>query len=106
MGAVSAVLTPNKAVNERLRLDKVLRTLPVTLALNVSVREGMKSKRTRKLEGDIGAFLKQYKRKAHAGWDPNDRRYDRELEEKIKHMSPEELNDLMYGSDDDELEEK
>jgi len=72
----------------------------------VSVREGMKSKRTRKLEGDIGAFIKQYKRKAHSGWDPNDRRYDRELEEKIKHMSPEELNDLMYGSDDDESEDE
>lgn len=65
----------------------------------------MKSRRTRKLEGDIGAFIKQYQRKAHAGMDPNDRGYDRKLEEKIKHMSPEELSDLMYGREEDDERE-
>lgn len=50
--------------------------------------------------------MKQYQRKAHAGWDPNDRAYDRELEEKIKHMSPEELNQLLYGGEDDENAER
>lgn len=62
----------------------------------------MKSKRKKKLEGEIGAFMKQYKRKAHAGWDPNDRSYDRELEKKIKNMSPEELDELMRGEDEEE----
>ncbi|WP_020407205.1 hypothetical protein [Hahella ganghwensis] len=65
----------------------------------------MKSKRDKKLEGDIGAFIKQYRRKAQAGWDPNDRSYDRKLEERIKHMSPEELSDLLYGSEEDDKQE-
>ena len=75
---------------------------PLALTLNVLV--SMKSKRTKKLEGEIGTFIKQYQRKAQARWDPNDRRYDRKLEEKIKHMSPEELNELLYGSEDDWVE--
>ena len=60
----------------------------------------MKSKRKRKLEVDIGVFVKQYKRKSYPTHDPNDRRYDREVEEKIKRMSPKEFNDLLYGEDD------
>jgi len=66
----------------------------------------MKSKRSKKLEGDIGAFMKQYQRKAHAGGDPNDRWYDRKLEEKIKHMRPEELNNFLYGSAEGDEQEQ
>ena len=62
----------------------------------------MKSKRIQRLEGEIASFVQQYKRKAHAGMDPNDRRYDREIEKKIKKMDPEELSRLMYGDDDEE----
>ncbi|WP_250461286.1 hypothetical protein [Microbulbifer litoralis] len=62
----------------------------------------MKSKRKKNLEGEIGAFMKQYARKAYPGWDPNDRSYDRKLEEKIKHMNPEELSELLYGGSEDE----
>jgi len=53
------------------------------------------SKKGKNLQSDIGTFLKQYQRKAHAGWDPNDRGYDRDIEKKIKSMSPEELSELM-----------
>jgi hypothetical protein len=53
------------------------------------------SNRGKKLQSEIGIFLKQYQRKAHAGWDPNDRGYDRDIEKKIKSMSPEELSALM-----------
>lgn len=55
----------------------------------------MGQRRTKKLAGDVAAFLRQYKRKAYPTHDPNDRGYDRELEAKIKRMLPEELDTLM-----------
>jgi hypothetical protein len=58
-----------------------------------------------RLEGEIGAFVRQYARRKHAGHDPNDRRYDRELERTIKHMDPRELDLLMRGEDEDESHE-
>jgi hypothetical protein len=45
------------------------------------------SKRRQKLKSQIGAFLRQYQRKAEPGWDPNDRSYDRQLEGKLERMS-------------------
>jgi hypothetical protein len=47
--------------------------------------------------------MRQYGRKAHPGHDPNDRGYDRKMEHLVKHMDPEELDDLLHG--DDELGE-
>lgn len=49
----------------------------------------------------IGPFLQQYGRKAHRGHDPNDRRYDRKIEQAIKSLSPESLDELLReeGSD-------
>lgn len=35
--------------------------------------------------------------KAQKGAEPNDRKYDRKFEEKVKRISPEELNELLYG---------
>lgn len=64
------------------------------------------SKRKKKLQADIGAFLKQYARKAHAGHDPNDRHYDRRIEAMIKRMKPEELDELMHGSDEEQPSKK
>lgn len=51
------------------------------------------------LAAQLGRFVQQYGRKAHKGWDPNDRVYDRKLEEKIKRLSPEDLSDLLSGDD-------
>jgi len=45
-------------------------------------------------------FVKQYARKAQKGEEPNDRNYDRKLEERIKRMSPEELDALLREGDD------
>ena len=47
------------------------------------------NRRKEKLEGDLAAFPQQYRCKSDAPHDPNDRWYDRELEAKIKRMSPE-----------------
>jgi len=55
-----------------------------------------------KIKLSIGAFLKQYRRKAHKPYDPNDRYYDRKLEEIIKKMEPEELSRLINYEDESE----
>ena len=53
------------------------------------------SKRGKKLALELGVFLKQYARKANRNIDPNDRNYDRKIEQMVKRMDPEELDRLM-----------
>lgn len=55
------------------------------------------SNRGKRLQSEMGAFLKQYARKAQRGVEPNDRRYDRDMENKIKSMAPEDISKLMQG---------
>lgn len=55
--------------------------------------------RHRLTEADIGLFIQKYGRKAHRGHDPNDRNYDREVEQQIKRMNPQELDRLIRGDD-------
>lgn len=57
------------------------------------------SHRKQKMAAEVGAFMRQYQRKAHAGHDPNDRSYDRKLEAKLKRMRPEDLDELLHGED-------
>ena len=59
------------------------------------------NKRSRRLQGEIGSFVRQYGRKKNQN-DPNDRRYDREVERFVKQMPPEELDELMHGDVDDD----
>lgn len=42
------------------------------------------SKRKRRLEGDIGVFIRQYARKHYPNHDPNDRRYSRKIERIVR----------------------
>jgi hypothetical protein len=58
------------------------------------------SQRRQRLQGELGAFMRQYGRRKHAGHDPNDRGYDRELEQQMKHMDPRELDELLHGEPD------
>lgn len=58
-----------------------------------------------RLEGEIGTFVRQYARKRHPSHDPNDRAYDRQLEQQIRHMKPEELDVLMNGDPEEDLGE-
>jgi hypothetical protein len=53
----------------------------------------------------MGAFLRQYKRRAHPGNDPNDRGYDREIEQYIKRLKPEDLDVLLNGEEDERLQQ-
>jgi len=48
----------------------------------------------------VQRFIQQYGRGANPGFDPNDRSYDRELEQKIKRMAPDELDRLLREDED------
>jgi hypothetical protein len=62
------------------------------------------SKRTRQyVEAQLGEFLRLYGRKAQKGCEPNDRRYDREIEVYLKRLRPEELDVLLNGEEDERL---
>jgi hypothetical protein len=55
------------------------------------------SNRGKRIQKEIGTFLKSYERKAQRGVEPNDRHYDRDMEKKVKSLEPEVLNELMHG---------
>ena len=59
-----------------------------------------KTSKRLKLMGRLEAFLKKYARTSQRGWDPNDRTYDRKLEQRIQRMDPEDLDQLMRGEED------
>ena len=62
------------------------------------------SKRGKKLTQELGAFLRQYARKAYKTIDPNDRRYDRKIERLVQRMRPEELDRLMREESENDRE--
>lgn len=59
------------------------------------------SKREQRLKAEVGAFIRQYARKRYPGMDPNDRRHDREIEQLIRRMKPEQLDALMRAGEND-----
>ena len=64
----------------------------------------MTSRRER-LAAEIGVFMRQYGRKKQHGLDPNDRGYDRDIEQVVKRLDPQELDALLRDKvDDDEAE--
>ncbi len=60
-----------------------------------------KSNKDGKLAGAVSKFVQQYARKAYPNHDPNDRTYDRNLEQKIRRMKPEVLDALLRQGDED-----
>jgi hypothetical protein len=58
----------------------------------------MKKKRKKLSSDDVALFVRQYARRKRPGkGEPNDRSYDRMIEERIKKMKPEDLDELMRG---------
>ena len=53
------------------------------------------------LAQQIGTFVRQYARKAQKGQEPNDRQYDRGVEEIVRKLKPEELDVLLNGEPDE-----
>jgi|SRR5579875_1303651 len=56
------------------------------------------------LQASIGGFVQRYGRKAQRGVEPNDRSFDRKVENEIRHMDPCELNDLLSGDSEDRVQ--
>ncbi len=54
-----------------------------------------------KIKKEISVFLKQYQRKSDCHVDSNDRRYSRKIEQKIKRMKPEELQEILFEDSSD-----
>lgn len=50
--------------------------------------------------GALGVFVKRYGRKAQKHLDPNDRRYDHDVERTMRRLSPADLSDLLADADD------
>lgn len=48
-----------------------------------------------RIEKQLGAFVRQYGRRGRAPHDPNDRGYDRKIEQQLKRLRPEELDELL-----------
>jgi len=51
----------------------------------------------------IGAFLQQYRRRSQKGQEPNDRGYDREIEQALRMLRPEDVDAIINDrlEDDD-----
>lgn len=56
--------------------------------------------RKQRLGAATARYLRQIGRKAQKGVEPNDRQYDRELDEKLKRMRPEDVDALFRGEGD------
>jgi hypothetical protein len=56
----------------------------------------------RRLASATALYLRQIGRKAQKRVEPNDRRFDRELDEKLKRMRPEDIDALFRDGDDEE----
>ena len=55
--------------------------------------------RKQRLADAAAVYLRQVGRKAQKGEEPNDRRHDRRLEQKLSRMAPEEVDALFRGED-------
>ncbi|GLS22090.1 hypothetical protein GCM10007874_51070 [Labrys miyagiensis] len=62
--------------------------------LNVDEKQALKAEA-------IHRFLQQYARKAQKGTEPNDRKYSRDVERKVRQMKPQEFDSfLRYGEEE------
>ncbi|HET6586169.1 MAG TPA: hypothetical protein VFG67_00185 [Oleiagrimonas sp.] len=64
------------------------------------------SRKNEWLRRNVGTFVRQYERKAQRGVEPNDRHYDRKIENELKRMDPFELDILLNGDGGNELPER
>jgi hypothetical protein len=53
-----------------------------------------------RLANATAVYLRQIGRQAQKGVEPNDRSYDRKLDEKLKRMRPEDVDSLFRGEED------
>ena len=65
--------------------------------------QGLTKKGRKQLARDLGQFLRLYQRKAQKGVEPNDRRYDHDVERILQRLKPEDLDTLLNGEEDERL---
>ena len=73
---------------------------PVALRQQERRRPNVDQKRALKSAG-LRVFTQQYARKAQKRTEPNDRRYDREIEQTVKRMDPAALDRLLRDDEED-----
>jgi hypothetical protein len=55
------------------------------------------NKRRQRVQAKVARFAQQYARKKPGGMgEPNDRQYDRKVEQMVRHMDPVELDRLLH----------
>lgn len=74
-------------------MPEVPKDRPTRRRLNADQKRALRA-------ADIRRFVRQYGRSASPGYDPNDRSYDREIEQAVRRMPPEELDRLMREDED------
>lgn len=55
----------------------------------------------KQLSRDLGQFLRLYQKRAQKGEEPNDRRYNPEVERIVQRLKPEDLDVLLNGEEDE-----
>lgn len=61
------------------------------------------SKRKKRLAQEIGSFVQQYRRPTNPNIDPNDRRYDRQVEARVRRLGAEEFQALLESGAESEI---
>ncbi len=87
------------AVISNTALTTALAESPSAIALTNSKPRKNSQERRERLSGDLSHFVRAYARKAQRHTEPNDRRYDRWVEKKVKTMDPFRLSDLLNDED-------
>ena len=63
------------------------------------------SRRKQRRAAEVPTFMKRYMRKRPLRGEPNDRKYDRKVEELVKRMEPVALDALLRGDEGESNEE-
>ena len=66
---------------------------PKRRRLNTDQRRALQS-------AELQVFVQKYGRKAQKGAEPNDRKYDRKVEQAVKQMKPDQLDRLLRDDED------
>jgi hypothetical protein len=63
----------------------------------------MSRKNKKVIAKEMANFLRLYGRKAQKGCEPNDRPYDPVIEQYLRRLRPEDLDEMINGEDDERL---
>lgn len=101
MRELQALAEPHDAMHQT-DVAEASGTSPSNTAVEIQpIRRRLTAAQKRALKAaELRRFVEQYGRGASPGYDPNDRGYDRELEQKVKRMPPGQLDRLLREDED------